>query len=127
MAFEGNLQALPGLSASADLSAKQFRFVKASGNATVDVCAAITDKLIGVLQDNPTSGQPANVVGFGVSKVVAGGNVTAGDVVGTDNQGRAVTIVPGSDTTQYIGGRAITGGAIGEDISISVTPGGRAA
>lgn len=127
MAFEGNLQALPGLSASADLSAKQFRFVKMSGDATVDVCAAITDKLVGVLQDAPTSGVMANVVGFGVSKVVAGGTVTAGDVVGTDNQGRAVTIAPGSDTTQYIGGRAITGGASGEIISIFVTPGGRAA
>lgn len=127
MAIEGALSALPGVKASADLSAKQFRAVKMSGNLTVDVCAAITDKVVGVLQDAPASGASANVAFDGVSKMLLGGTVAAGDVVGTDNQGRAVTIVSGTDTTQYILGRCVSGGAVSEIGSILVQPGGRAA
>lgn len=127
MAIEGALSALVGIKASADLSAKQFRAVKMSGNLTVDVASAITDKIIGVLQDAPASGASANVAFDGVSKMLLGGTVAAGDVVGTDNQGRAVTIVAGTDTTQYVLGRCVFGGAVGEIGSILVQPGGRAA
>lgn len=127
MAIEGILQSLPGASASADLSAKQFHIVKMTGDKTVTFCAAVTDLCMGVLQDAPTSGQPANVAIGGLSKVLAGGTITAGQLVGTDNAGKAVAIVAGTDTTQYILGRAITGGASGEYISVLVTPGGRAA
>ncbi len=127
MATEGALQYLPGVKASADLSAKQFRCMKVSGNGTVTVAAAITDKVVGILQDAPASGVAASVAIGGRSKAVAGGNVTAGDVLGTDDAGRVVTIAPGTDTTQYIIGRALTGGAVNEVISVLVTPGGRAA
>jgi hypothetical protein len=126
MAFEGNLQAIPGLSASADLSAKQFRFMKMSGDATVTVTAAITDKLMGVLQDTPTSGQPANVAAFGASKLLLGGTVVAGDLVGTDNAGKGVAIVAGTDTTQYVGGRCLVGGVSGDIGVIEIAIGGRA-
>lgn len=127
MATEGALQYIPGLKASADLSAKQFRFMKVSGVGTVTVLAAITDKILGVLQNDPVSGLPASVANTGKSKVVAGGTVTAGDVVGSDNAGRAVTIVPGTDTTQYVGGIATSSGAVGETIEIALMIGGRAA
>jgi hypothetical protein len=126
MATEGVLTSIPGLKASADLSAKQYRFVKMSGNSQVDVCAAITDKVVGVLQDNPVSGLPANVADEGRSKVLLGGTVAYGDMVGTDNQGRAVTIVAGTDTTQYVCGRCVFGGAVGEIGSIQVNLSGRA-
>jgi hypothetical protein len=127
MAIEGILQSLPGVSASADLSAKQFYIVKMSGDKTVTFCAGVTDKCIGVLQDAPTSGQPANVAIGGLSKVLAGGTVAYGDLVGTDGNGKAVAIVAGTDTTQYVLGRCVLGGASGEYISVLLTPGGRAA
>lgn len=127
MAIEGVVECFVGLKASADLSAKQFRCVKVSGNGTVTVNAAITDKTVGILQDAPTSGQPAAVGFQGVSKALAGGTVTAGDIVGTDNQGRVVTITPGTDTTVYVVGTARSGGAISEIIDVLLKVGGRAA
>jgi hypothetical protein len=127
MAFEGALQALVGVSASADLSAKQFLVMKISGVATVTVCAGVTDKPCGILQDAPASGSPANVAFSGVSKAVAGGTVTAGDTVGTDANGKVVTYVEGTDTTKYRVGRALTSGAANEVISVQLMLGGRLA
>lgn len=126
MAIEGALQSIVGIKASADLSAKQFRCVKYSGVGTVTVVAAITDKVCGILQDTPVSGQAANVAQAGLTKALAGGTVTAGDTVGTDNAGRVVTIVPGTDTTQYVVGKAQTSGAINEVISVLLALSGRA-
>ncbi len=127
MAFEGALQCIPGLKASADLSAKQYYGMKMSGDGTCTVCAAITDKVVGVLQNAPTSGSAASVADRGVTKMLAGGTIAAGDIVGVTNAGKAVTIVPGTDTTQYVLGQAVTGGADGEYISVDLKPGGRAA
>ena len=56
MAYEGPQIKLPGLTANADLSAKQYYFVKLSGAGTVTVCSGVTDKPIGVLQNTPESG-----------------------------------------------------------------------
>lgn len=127
MAIEGALQLIPGLKASADLSAKQYYGVKMSGDLTVDVCAAVTDLVVGVLQGTPVSGQAADVAFSGVTKMLAGGTITAGQLVGVTNAGKAVAIVAGTDTTQYVLGRCLIGGADGERISVLLTPGGRAA
>ena len=61
MAYEGPQIKLPGLTANADLSAKQYYYVKLVGAGLVDVCSAVTDIPIGVLQNNPVSGMPAEV------------------------------------------------------------------
>jgi phage baseplate assembly protein gpV len=127
MAVEGALQYIPGAKASADLSAKQFFVMKISGNSTVTVGAAATDVPCGILQDAPVSGAPAAVAFAGVSTAVAGGTVAAGDVVGMDANGKVVTYVPGTDTTKYMVGKALTGGASGETISILLSLGGRLA
>lgn len=79
------------LTASADLSSSQFLFVKASGVGTVAVCAASTDAPIGVLQNKPTSGQEAEIVNGGITKVVAGAAVTAGAEVMSNASGQAIT------------------------------------
>lgn len=128
MATEGALQLIPGVKASADLSSKQFLGMKVSGVGTVTVCAAITDKVVGVLQDAPASGAPAAVAHGGKTKMIAGGVVTAGDLVGVTSAGKAVTIVAGTDTTQYILGRALTTSATdGDYIEVLLFPGGRCA
>jgi hypothetical protein len=53
MAYEGAQIMIPGLKASADLSAKQYYAVKISGVGTVTVCAATTDIPCGILQNAP--------------------------------------------------------------------------
>lgn len=115
MAYEGAQIKVPGLKASADLSAKQYYFVKLSGAATVDVCAAATDKPIGVLQNAPASGEEAEVCCYGVTKVSADAALSAGALIGTSSDGQADAKTPGTDTTEYVVGQVIeaTGAAAG--------------
>lgn len=108
MATEGVLVAIPGLTASADLSAKQYYFVKISGANTVDVCSGATDIPCGILQNTPTSGAAANVAYAGVSKVSANEALTVGWLIGTSSDGQADRKIPGTDTTEFYVGQVLT-------------------
>ncbi len=83
----------PGVVGSASPnSGKHFRFVKVVGANTAGLCTAATDVHAGILQNKPQGAGHAATVGFsGVSAVVAGAAVAAGDLVASDAQGRAVT------------------------------------
>ena len=89
--------------AGADLSAKQYHFVRLDGanGRKVVVCDAVTDRPVGVLRNDPTSGQMATVMVTGISQVVANADLAAGDVIGTSNDGQAAAYVFGTDTTKY--------------------------
>jgi len=114
MAFEGPQIKIPGLTASADLSAKQYYFVKMSGEKTVTVCAGATDIPCGVLQNKPTSGQAAEVCAIGVSKVSGDADLDAGHLIGTSGDGQADRKIAGTDTTEYVVGQVMLGnGAAG--------------
>ena len=117
------------LTAAADLSAKQYYFVKLASATTVTVCAAITDKPIGVLQNNPTAGQQAIVRPFGVSEMSADGTIAVGASLGTSSDGQADSIVAGTDTTVYLVGTAIGAASAGETFTalINCAGAGRAA
>jgi hypothetical protein len=103
------------VTAAADLSAKQFFFVKLTGDFSVNLAAAATDAPYGVLQDKPTSGQAADVMTRGITKLVAGGTIAAGDRIGTDAAGKAVKKTEGTDTTNYVVGVALQA-AVANDI-----------
>lgn len=98
---------LPGLTAAADLSAKQYYFVKLASATTVNVCSALTDVPIGVLQNTPTSGQAAEVLALGVSKVSGDENLAAGSLIGPSADGQADIRTIGTDTTHYVVGQVI--------------------
>lgn len=126
MAFE-----IPGhpkapVVAAADLSTKKYRFVKHGAGvgqgASVNVCSAATDCPSGVLQEGTTGvaisvGQGLDVMVFGLTKVILGGTVAAGDRLGTDANGAAVKLTEGTDTTKYIAGRAEMAGVSGDIIT----------
>lgn len=108
MAVEAPLYRIPGLTAGADLSGKQYHFVKLSGTGMgVVVCAAATDIPIGVLQNKPTSGQEAEVVALGLTKIVGDANLAIGDQIGTSADGQADAKTVGTDTTEYVVGRVV--------------------
>ena len=109
MAYETIGVDIGTFSASADLSAKQYYFVKMSGDNTVTVCAAVTDKPIGVLQNKPESGEQAIVRVFGVSKASADATLAAGDIAGTSADGQCQPVVAGTETTVYNCGQVLTG------------------
>ena len=86
--------------AAADLSAKQFYIVELTGTDQVNVANATTDTPIGVLQNDPKSGEAATVRHIGVSKVVSDGSGTAiviGDNLGTGATGLAVKKTANND------------------------------
>ena len=103
MAFEGNLRTIPGVVASADLSAHQFKFVNisATGAALITTAGGIVD---GVLQDKPSAlNRAASVAYSGVSKVMAGAAVTQGARVMSNATGKAIT----ATATNNISGTAL--------------------
>ena len=118
MAYEAAQIKVGQFTASADLSAKQYHFVKMSGNNTVTVCAAITDLPIGILQNAPSSGGVAEVALFGISKVKADGTLAAGNVIGTSADGQADAIAAGTDTTVYTMGIALNAAAAGDVVEM---------
>ena len=117
MAYESVGTDLGFFTAAADLSAKQYYFVKLASSTTVNVCAAVTDKPIGILQNKPESGEQAVVRVFGVSKVSADATLAAGDVIGTSADGQAQPITLGSETTVHVCGQAIEAGSAGETLT----------
>jgi hypothetical protein len=100
------------LTASADNRTNQLRFVKSSGNLTGTVCAAATDKPIGVLQNKPNTGEVMDILVTGVTKMILGGTVAAGDDLTSDASGRAITAVANAGANRIMG-VALQGGTVG--------------
>ena len=121
MAYEiSNYSVKVTLVAAADLSTKQYTFVKLDSSGTVVAAAAATDIPIGVLQNAPTSGQEAEVLVVGGTKVVAGAAIGEGALVGTSATGKAVALVAGTDTTKYVVGTLLTESAADGNVVTAV-------
>lgn len=90
------------LVAGADLSTKQYTFVKLNSAGAAVAVDGATDRPIGVLQNAPTSGQEAVVVVVGGTKLVASAALTEGAVIGTTAAGKGAALTVGTDTTRYI-------------------------
>ena len=108
------------LPAGADLSTKQYYFVKVNSSGNAVLCAAATDAPIGVLQNNPISGAEASIVVVGGTKIVAGAAIAAGIKIGTDSAGKADAKVAGTDTTEYTVGQVLLASAADADILTAV-------
>jgi hypothetical protein len=116
MAYEFNQYSVKiTLPAAADLSTKQYYFVKINTSGQAALCSGATDKPVGVLQNTPTSGQAAEVLVVGGTKIVASASLDEGVAIGTTAAGKAGAKVVGTDTTNYIVGQVISAaGADGE-------------
>ena len=108
------------LPAGADLSTKQYYFVKVNSSGNAVLCAAATDAPIGVLQYNPISGGEASIVVVGGTKLVAGAAIAAGIKIGTDSAGKADAKVAGTDTTEYTVGQVLLASAADADVLTAV-------
>lgn len=106
---------VPGLPGSAaPNTGNQYRFVKVTDAQTAGLCVA-GDGAIGVVQNKPqVVGQAATVAIFGVSLVVAGEAIAAGDLITSDAAGKAAVVGAGDATN----GVAITAGSAGELVSV---------
>ena len=108
------------LPAGADLSTKQYYFVKVNSSGNAVLCAAATDAPIGVLQNNPISGAEASVLVVGGTKLVAGAAIAAGVKIGTASTGKADAKVAGTDTTEYTVGQVLLASAADADVLTAV-------
>ena len=116
MAVDSELYQIPGLRAEQDVSTLQFRAVEVSGSFQVDVCDNAADLPIGVLQNKPAAaGRAAEIRSQGITKWEAGGTISAGDKVGTDSVGRAVT--KSANNAIYIG-IALESAVVGDVFSV---------
>ena len=122
MAYESPGIDLGTLTAAADLSGKQHYFVKLASATTVNVCTATTDRAIGILQNDPESGEQAVVRIFGISKVVADGTIAFNNVIGTSADSQADAIVPGTDTSVVTLGIAIQAASASETFTMFLNP-----
>lgn len=102
MAFETPIFSLPGtLVAENDLSTSQYKFVEISNEGQVDVCDAATDMPVGVLQNDPSSGEQAQVMAIGVTKIQMDSSMAAGTCIRTSTDGQAASIDQTSTTANY--------------------------
>jgi hypothetical protein len=83
--------------AYADLTAKQYYAVKLVSDGVVDVCSATSDKIYGILQNAPDTGEMAKVAIMGESKWKASEALAVGVFVATTSAGLAQT----ATGTQY--------------------------
>ena len=125
MAFESDGIDLGVFTAGADLSSRQFYFMKLVSATEVSVCSAITDVVIGVLQNNPATGEQAIVRVFGLSKISANESLSYGHVIGTSSDGQASRVTLGSSTTVHVCGQAVEAASTGDVITafINITSG----
>lgn len=95
--------------AGADLSSDQYKLVKISG-ATVVLTDIAGEAAIGVLQNDPVSGDAAGVAIGGVTKIQLGATLAAGAKFSASAAGLAI-----APTTGYqILGTIVEGGVSGE-------------
>jgi hypothetical protein len=108
------------MKAAADYSdgAKQFRFMKSSGNdAEFVVCSVSGEPAIGVLQDKPKSGKPGEIMVTGVSKVIVGAaDLAAGAYVQSDANGAAIAYA----ANKAVAGVVLIGAAAGKLATILI-------
>lgn len=105
------------LVAGADLSAKQFYLVDVASTGKVALASSAGQATLGILQNKPESGQPADVMQLGASKLVAGtGGLTAGDLVQAAADGTGITASTG-DYAQWMCVESAAAGAIATVVS----------
>ena len=119
----GPLLDIPGLLAGEDLSSWQYKPVKLATTAGEVVKGdAVTDVVVGILQNDPADGEAAHVAGVGsISKVVAGTSVLTAAAYLTCN---STGVRPTTADNTAICGRAIeAASASGDLIMIQVLAG----
>lgn len=108
--------------AAADLSTKQFLFVKQTSSG-INV-AGDGEVSCGVLQNAPAAGYACEVEGFGVTKVYASAAIAKGANIASDATGKAATAASG----EYVQGFALeAAGGDGELMTVFLRPQGRLA
>ncbi len=107
-----NLVFTRSMEAGADLSAKQYYFVKESSGKVV-LCTTLGEKSEGILNNQPESGAMARIGQLGTAKVVASGAINVDDWLTTNAAAKAV---PTTTAGHVVRARAIEAATTDGDI-----------
>lgn len=109
------------LKATADLSAKQYTFVKAdtANNDQVVQATDEADNVLGVIQNTPAAGEAVQLRTIGITKLKLGGTVTRGDRVGPSATGLGLSL---GATVGAAAAIALQSGVINDIISVILIP-----
>ena len=124
MALSQEYLSIPGLLAGADLSGSQYKVVKLASTAgEVVLVGATSTRAIGILQNDPADGEPADVAYSGVCKALAGPtDVAFGEVLGHDSTSR---VADHTTDNRPIIARALEASTAANDIiRVAIIPGG---
>ncbi len=99
--------------AASDLSAKQYYFVRLTGEYTVDVGNATT-RPVGVLYETNTADKTVGVIVSGTAKVIAGGAISAGALIVCNASGKAIART--TEDPELIIGQALESAAAADQI-----------
>ncbi len=106
------------LTSAADLSAKAGYIAKIDTSGNLDLAAAATNKIVGVIESNDGgSGATAVYQFLGTVKVKLGGTVAIGDWVTADSAGKGVATTTDKDVAI---GRALEAGVSGDMIEVQL-------
>ncbi len=125
MAYQSPQWALAGVVAGGDISAHQFKCVKknAVDNQYV-LCTVDGEVFDGVLQNKPDAAdREATIMALGITKIIAGEALVAGDLWGTDASGLAKKLEgsnTGADVGDFVMGRVIQGAAANALATVTV-------
>lgn len=100
----------PGATAAADLSAKQYHFMRLVGTTERIVNQASLDtstELLGILVNKPKSGEHASILQLGETFLIAGGALDANTLLTTNGSGRGAAAGSGD----MVGARAVVAAA----------------
>jgi len=108
--------------AGEDLSAAQFKFVTLESDGQIDLADSAGENCVGVLLNDPASGNAATVVMSGKTLVKSGGTIAAGASVATNAAGLAVTAASGNIVMGYATEAAVSG----QTMAVELIQGGNA-
>lgn len=125
--FNTRYETIPGLTAAADLSASgQFKVVKllsTAGQVNLAATSILTSKVVGLLQNNPKSGDAAEVAYSGLAKGIAGTSlIRIGHILAVNTTSNLVNTT--TDNIQQLGKALADASAIGDIIPVLLHPGG---
>ena len=118
MAYQGDGIDWGNATAGADLSGNQYYAVNVNAAGNI-VLASDAEPALGILQNEPTSGQAAAVRVGGISKAVAGAGFDAGVLVCAHTGGK---VDEGGAGDEVLGIALTASGADGDVITILVLP-----
>lgn len=117
----------PGMAKNfkAEAAVTRRRFVKfGAADTAVVQAAASADSIFGVSSEiDAAIGEPCDVFLSGLPEIEYGGNVTRGDLLTADAQGRAVVAAPAAGVNARTGGVAMVSGVVGDIGLICLSPG----